>query len=38
MKVKVIGSGSMWNAYNSACFLIDDDIMIDMPNGACKYT
>ena len=37
MKVKVIGSGSMWNAYNSACFLIDDDIMIDMPNGACKY-
>lgn len=37
MKVKVIGSGSMWNQYNSACYLIDDDIMIDFPNGACKY-
>lgn len=37
MKVKVVGSGSMWNKYNSACYLIDDDIMIDFPNGACKY-
>lgn len=37
MKVKVIGSGSMWSEYNSACFLIDNDIMVDMPNGACKY-
>ena len=26
----------MWNKYNSACYLIDD-IMIDFPNGACKY-
>ena len=23
MKVKVIGSGSMWNKYNSASYLID---------------
>ena len=37
MKVKVIGSGSMWNKYNGACYLIDDDIMVDFPNGACKY-
>lgn len=37
MQVKVIGSGSMWTAYNSACYLIDDDIMVDFPNGACKY-
>ena len=36
MKVTVVGSGSMWNKYNSACYLIDD-IMIDFPNGACKY-
>lgn len=37
MKVKVIGTGSMWNEYNSASFLIDNDILIDMPNGMCKY-
>ena len=37
MKIKVIGSGSMWNEYNSACYLIDEDIMVDFPNGACKY-
>lgn len=27
----------MWNEYNSACYLIDNDIMVDFPNGACKY-
>lgn len=37
MKIKVIGSGSMWTKYNSACYLIDEDIMVDFPNGACKY-
>lgn len=37
MIVKIIGSGSMWTKYNSACYLIDDDIMVDFPNGACKY-
>lgn len=37
MKIKVVGSGSMWNEYNSACYLVDEDIMVDFPNGACKY-
>ena len=37
MKVKVIGSGSMWTKYNSACYLVDEDIMVDFPNGTCKY-
>lgn len=37
MKIQVIGSGSMWTKYNSACYLIDDNIMVDFPNGACKY-
>lgn len=37
MKIKVIGSGSMWTKHNSACYLIDNDIMVDFPNGACKY-
>ena len=36
MKVKVIGSGSMWNEYNSASYLIDKKTMIDFPNGTCK--
>ena len=36
MKIKVIGSGSMWNAYNSASYMIDNDILIDIPNGLCK--
>lgn len=37
MKATVVGSGSMWNKYNSACYLIDNNIMVDFPNGACKY-
>ena len=37
MKIRIVGSGSMWNKYNSACYLIDDNIMVDFPNGACKY-
>ena len=27
MKIQVIGSGSMWTKYNSACYLIDDKII-----------
>ena len=37
MKVLIIGTGSMYNEYNSASFLVDNDIAIDMPNGMCKY-
>ncbi len=37
MKVQVVGTGSMWNKNNSACYLVDDNIMVDFPNGACKY-
>ena len=37
MKVAVIGSGSMWNEYNSASYIIDDNIVVDFPNGMCKY-
>ena len=36
MIVKVIGSGSMWNEHNSASYMIDNDILIDFPNGTCK--
>lgn len=27
----------MRTKYNSACYLIDNEIMVDFPNGACKY-
>lgn len=37
MKVRDVGSGSMWNEHNSASYLIDDNIIVDMPNGMCKY-
>ena len=36
MKLQIIGSGGMWHKENSASYLIDDHILIDMPNGSCK--
>lgn len=36
MKLKIIGSGCMATKYNSASYLIDDNIAVDMPNGWCK--
>lgn len=36
MKIKLIGTGSMYTAYNSACTLIDNRIIVDMPNGTTK--
>ena len=36
MKVVVIGSGNITSVFNSASYLIDNHIMVDMPNGCCK--
>lgn len=36
MKIKIIGSGDMWGKFNSASYLIDNNILIDVPNGTCK--
>ncbi len=36
MKLKVIGSGNIFSKQNSASYLIDDKILIDVPNGTCK--
>lgn len=36
MKLKIIGSGSMASVNNSASYLLDGIIAIDMPNGFCK--
>lgn len=36
MKLKVLGSGNIFSKYNSASYLIDDKILVDVPNGTCK--
>ena len=36
MKLTIVGSGGMATKYNSASYLIDDNILIDIPNGSCK--
>ncbi len=36
MKLKVIGSGNLYSSSNSASYLIDNKILIDVPNGICK--
>lgn len=36
MKVELIGTGAIYTKYNSACTLINDDMIIDMPNGTLK--
>lgn len=36
MNLKLIGTGSMYTHYNSACTLINDNLLVDMPNGTVK--
>ena len=36
MKVEVIGTGAIYTKYHSACTLIDEELMVDMPNGTLK--
>ena len=36
MKVELIGTGAIYTKYNSASTLINDDIIVDMPNGTLK--
>ena len=36
MKLKFLGTGSISNKDNSASYLIDDKILIDMPSGNYK--
>ncbi len=37
MKLQTIGSGSIASSYFSACTLVNDEVLIDMPNGIIKY-
>ena len=36
MIIKAIGTGSIFSETNSPSYLIDDKILIDIPNGTCK--
>lgn len=36
MKIQLIGTGSIGAFQSSACTLLDDEILVDMPNGAVK--
>lgn len=36
MKIELVGTGAIYTKYNSACTLINDDLIVDMPNGTLK--
>lgn len=36
MKLKILGSGNIFSNDNSASYLIDNNILVDVPNGTCK--
>ena len=36
MNIKVVGTGDMWTKHNSASYVIDEKILVDIPNGSCK--
>lgn len=36
MKLTLIGTGAIYTKYHSACTLINDDLLIDTPNGTVK--
>lgn len=36
MNVELVGTGAIYTQYNSACTLINDELIIDMPNGTFK--
>lgn len=36
MKIDFVGTGSIFASFNSASYLINDKILVDIPNGCCK--
>ena len=36
MNIELIGTGSIFSKYNSACTLINEDMIVDVPNGVLK--
>ena len=37
MKINIVGSGSIGAEYMNASYIIDDHILVDIPNGIIKY-
>ena len=33
MNVKLVGTGAIYTKYNGACTLVDNTLIVDMPNG-----
>lgn len=36
MKIELVGTGAIYTKYNGACTLINEDTIVDMPNGTLK--
>lgn len=36
MNVKLVGTGAIYTKYNGACTLVDNKLIVDMPNGTLK--
>lgn len=36
MNVKLVGTGAIYTKYNGACTLVDNTLIVDMPNGTLK--
>lgn len=36
MKVELVGTGAIYTKYNSACTLVNEELIVDMPNGTLK--
>lgn len=36
MKIEMIGTGAIWTKYNSSCALVNNDMILDVPNGTLK--
>lgn len=36
MKIQLIGTGNLYSKYNSACTLVNEDLLVDVPNGVLK--
>ena len=36
MKVELVGTGAIYSKYNSACTLVNGEMLVDVPNGVLK--
>ena len=36
MKIELVGTGAIYTKYNGACTLINEDTIVDMPNGTLR--